>query len=289
MKFWVGLPPLPADEGLKFAIRAEQVGFDGIAAADHATNPQVIDTPYPYAAGQGGKRFGKGKILNAPFVMIGAMAAATTTLRFTTVVLVVPLRHPILLAKEIATAARIAGGRMDLGVGIGWMREEFEALGIDPKTRARRMEEMLDIMQGLWRGEFVGSDTDLFDFAPNQVLPALDAPLPILMGGHQEAPLRRTAKMADGWVSAPCDYEEITRIVKLLGEYRREAGRDHLPFEVRMILSGRPDRAELDRLEEAGVTSVVVTPWIYTDQTESYTGLMDGLSRFGDTIQEWKA
>jgi probable F420-dependent oxidoreductase len=258
---------------------AEEVGFAGVAVADHASNPEMIKTPYPY-----GERRGRGQILPSPCVMIAAMAASTTTLRFTTWVLVVPLRHPILLAKEIATAARIAGGRMDLGIGSGWMREEFEAIGVEPSTRARRMDETMALMRRLWTGEFVASDSDLFRFAPNQVLPVLDIPPPVLVGGHGRKALDRAARTADGWVGAFVGYDELASIVTELACLRSGYGRAEMPFEIRLSLASPPTYEDVERLAAIGVTSVIVTPWHLTDDPMSLGAVLEGMRAFGGTV-----
>jgi probable F420-dependent oxidoreductase len=276
---WFLLPFLPPEQLVPVAIRAERLGFAGVAVADHASNPEVIETPYPY----GGRR-GKGQILPSPMVMIAAMAAATRTLRFTTWVLVVPLRHPILLAKEIATAARIAGGRLDLGVGSGWMREEFLAVGIEPATRARRMDEMLGLMRRLWAGEFTASDSDLFRFAPNQVLPTLDPPPPVLVGGHGARALDRAARAADGWVGAFMGYPALAEVVAELTRLRASYGRAELPFEIRLSYESLVTDEDLYRLADLGVTSVIVTPWQVTDDPFSLDAVLDGMSDFGSTM-----
>lgn len=281
-------PEDPLVQWLAVAARAEEVGFHGVALGDHASNPQVIKSEYPYSAGQGGKRKGKGKCLPNPFVMIGAMAAVTNRLWFTTTVLIAPLRDPILLAKEVATAARLAERRIDLGVGIGWMEDEFEALGIDFASRALRMEEMIPLMQALWRGEFVQSDSEHFRFRPNQVLPKLEEPISILVGGHSPPALKRAARMADGWVSAPCDISEMSRAANQIMKLRKSFGTDERPFELRMMLAERPDLATLVQLAEIGVTSVVLTPWLLSENPGDHRNFLDDMSRFGEVMAGWQ-
>jgi probable F420-dependent oxidoreductase len=276
---WFLLPFLPPEQLITVAMHAEEVGFAGVAVADHAANPELIKTQYPY-----GERRGRGQILPSPCVMIAAMAVATTTLRFTTWVLVVPLRHPILLAKEIATAARIARGRMDLGIGSGWMREEFEAVGIEPSTRARRMDETVALMRRLWTGEFVASDSDLFRFAPNQVLPTLETPPRILVGGHRSKALDRAARTADGWVGAFMGHDELAGVVAELGSLRARYGRTGMPFEIRLSSASPVSEADLARLAEIGVRSVIITPWHVTDDPMSLEAVLKGMSAFGSTM-----
>ena len=224
MKFWMLMPFLPPEELVTVAIRAEEAGFEGVALADHASQPETIRSTYPYGARKGGA-----KILPSPLVMVGALSTATTRLRFTTWVLVVPLRHPILLAKEIATAARLSQNRLELGIGLGWMREEFEAVGIDPATRGARLDEMWSLMTRMWTGEYVGSDTELFRFEPNLILPTLDSPPPLLVGGHTAAAIRRTARIADGWVGAYPGADELARILAAIDLERTRASAEMAP------------------------------------------------------------
>ena len=288
MKVLLGLEWMSPETMIPAALRAEEEGFFGVSLADHASNPRVIESSYPYATGQGGQRQGSGKTLPSPLVMIGAMAAVTTRLCFTTSVLVVPLRHPILLAKEIATTARLAPRRLDLGVGIGWMREEFEAMNVDFSTRARRMEEMLELMPRFWRGEFVESDTEQFCFRHNQVLPALDDPPPILIGGHSDPALRRAARLGDGWVSAPCAFEEIARVVEQLATERRYLGREEGEFEIRMFVGAPPSWATLQSLADLGVSSIVLPQYLISDRPDSLGAVLDGISSTGEMIRSWR-
>ncbi|HXN63262.1 MAG TPA: TIGR03619 family F420-dependent LLM class oxidoreductase [Acidimicrobiales bacterium] len=282
MNYWLVLPLFPPEELVPIAREAEAAGFAGVALGDHASNPQRIASQYPYGMRRGTIATpGGNKILSSPMVLIAGLSGVTSVLRFMTFVLVVPLRHPILLAKEISTAARLATGRLDLGIGIGWLREEFEALGLDPSSRAQRTDEMMKIMQKLWQGDFVESHTELLRFEPNQVLPTLSHHLPIIVGGNSPSALRRAAKIGDGWVGAYCGLEELSGMLRLLDDERHRANRDHMDFEVRLSLKEPPTPDICDRLEKAGVDGLIVNPGHLTEDSESVDGVLDGLTRFG--------
>lgn len=259
MKVWLSLPFLPVPRLVELAAVAEGLGVHGVALPEHVCVPVQVESDYPYT--------GRRAVLPVetelpdPIVLATGLGASTTRLRFMTHVLLVPLRHPVLLAKDVATAAALTGGRLDLGVGVGWLREEFDALGIPFRRRGSRMDEALPLLRRLWTGEPVGHQGEHFAFEPVAVRPVPPAPVPLLVGGQSEAALRRAARLGDGWVGVNPTIDELSHLLQQLGDERRAAGREAEPFEVRTGVKGRLDVDVIGRLRRLRVDGLIVTPW----------------------------
>jgi alkanesulfonate monooxygenase SsuD/methylene tetrahydromethanopterin reductase-like flavin-dependent oxidoreductase (luciferase family) len=172
VEFWHSIPFVPIDQLVPLARILEDNGFDGIALVDHVCFSREVLSPHPYSY----PGWDDGTEFADPWVAVAAMAAGTRRLKFGTHIFLLPLRHPILVAQTIATAERISGGRVDLGVGIGWQAEEFDALGIDFATRAGRTEESIQVLRDLWTGEYVEHHGKHFDFAPVRLQAAAPEP-----------------------------------------------------------------------------------------------------------------
>jgi probable F420-dependent oxidoreductase len=232
---------------------------DGLAVSEHVGIPKTLSSDYPYT--------GVKAILPTstefpdPLSLIAALAASTTRLRFMTHILIAPLRHPILLAKEVATVAAVSGGRLDLGVGIGWMKEEFQALGIPFATRSSRLDEMLPLLGRLWTGEPIEHSGSHFRFEPFTVNPKPPSPVPILVGGHSAAAIHRAARLGDGWVGINPPMSELKSILEQLRLHRDTLGVRRPTFETRSGIKGRLDRESIESLRRLGLNALVVLPW----------------------------
>ncbi|WP_143020248.1 TIGR03619 family F420-dependent LLM class oxidoreductase [Sinosporangium album] len=269
MKVWLSLPFLPADGLLRLSVAAEDAGVTGVALSDHVCVPIDFSSPYPYGGGKPVALPPEAELPD-PLVAAAGLASATTGLRFMTAVLIAPLRHPVLLAKQVATVSAMSGGRFDLGVGVGWLREEYEALGQSNfDDRGRVLNEMLPLLRRLWTGEPVAHDGDHFSFEAVAVNPAPQADVPIFVGGTSNAALRRCAAFADGWVGANHSVEELAGIVGRLAKARAEAGTEDRPFEIRTGIRGTVTRDRLDALRELGVDSFLLAPWQIGERRES--------------------
>ncbi len=260
MKFWQVLSFAEPEQLPELAQIAEEVGFEGVMLSDHLFVPATLESRYPY-----GERpvFDVDTPWPDPWVTIGAMAALTERLRFATLVQILPLRHPIEIAKAVGTAALLSGGRVALGTGAGWIREEFDALGVDFATRGRRYDEMLDVMRALWRGEMVEHHGEHFDFPRILMRPAPPAPVPIWIGGASAPALRRAARLGDGWLGTGQSPDEVLACLSELARLRREAGRAEEPFEAIAPLAVEPTPDVLTRLAEAGLTGTTAWPFTY--------------------------
>jgi probable F420-dependent oxidoreductase len=284
MKFIVSTAFSDPAHYLPIATKADACGWDYVTISDHVAHPAVIASKYPYTE-DGSLRWEEDTPWPDPWVAIGAMAGVTERIRFVTNIFVLPMRNPLLAAKSIGTAAVLSGDRVSLGVGVGWMKEEFELAGQDFHTRGKRTDEMIEIMRKLWTGERVEHHGRHYDFGPVRMLPAPAAPVPIYVGGLSEAALRRTARLGDGWVSDLHSTEEFREIIGRLRQYREECGRGSEPLDVIAACTDAFDVDGYRRLEEIGVTHLQTQPWIfYSGKTERLEDKLDGLARFSDEI-----
>ena len=268
----------------RFAAAAEESGWDIIAMPDHIVNPQVLRTPYPYTT-DGARRWPEFTNWPDQLVMMGAFAAITKRIRFTTTAFVLPIRSPFLVAKAFATLSVVSGNRAVLTAGMGWSRDEFDIVGQDFSTRGKRADEMIEVMRLLWSGEYVEYHGRFYDFPPIEMNPKPAGHIPIWFAGISEAALRRTARIGEGWLSEFESAAAITAQLQHLTQLRREYGRENLPFEV---LAAPSDVADLDgyrRLAEQGVTHVLRQPWmLYHPGTKDPDVMIDDIRRFGDEV-----
>lgn len=263
MKFWQSLSFTEPDQLVDLARICEELGFEGVVLSDHLFFPEQVDSAYPYSP-DGAPAFTPDTPFPDPMVTAAALASATDRLRIALLVYILPLRHPFEVAKAAATVALLSGNRFALGAGAGWMKEEFDALGVDFHTRGKRFNEMIEVLRLLWRGGMQEHHGRFFDFAPMQMSPAPSAPVPIYIGGKSKAALRRAAGLGDGWVGAGESAEEAAAILDELRALRAESSRGGQPFEAIVPLTGAPDAALLRDLEARGMTGVVNFPLLYT-------------------------
>jgi probable F420-dependent oxidoreductase len=271
MKFCHGLIGAEPLDWCRLARACEAAGFDSVAISDHVVYPADLTSKYPYTP-DGTPLFSPDEDWPDPWVAIGAMAAVTTTLRFVTNVFVLPSRNPFLAAKAIGTAAHLSGGRVGVGVGAGWMREEFDLLDQPWSRRGVRMEEMIEVMRALWGGGMVEHHGEFYDFDPVEMRPAPDAPVPIYIGGHSEVALRRASTIGDGWLGLYYTPDELVRRCEELRHAREDAGTADRPFEIIASPMAAPTPELLDRLGAAGVTTILTSSWMAGGMTAPEVG-----------------
>lgn len=265
---------------------AEAAGFSSIGLADSICYPEESDSTYPYN-GDGTREFLENKQFIEPLITAAAMGAVTTTLRFHTAVLKLPIRNPVIFAKEATSVAAITGGRFDLGVGISPWPDDYEVCGVPWAGRGRRFEECIEIIAKLSTGEYTEHHGEFYEFRSIRLNPG--APIPILVGGHNEKSLDRAARLADGWLPAGMSFDELAAAMKRLAELRRQYGRDHLPFAVHAICMEAFTADGVKRLAEIGVTHAVggfssFNPYGREVDTESLQDKVDALNRYADTV-----
>jgi probable F420-dependent oxidoreductase len=285
VKFWQVASFAEPEQLLDVARGAEEAGFDGVLVSDHLFFPGRLASRYPYAE-DGRPGFTADTPFPDPWTSIAAMAAVTRRLRFATMVAILPLRHPLEVAKTVGTAALLSGGRVALGAGAGWIREEFDALGVDFATRGARMDEAIGALRALWAGGMVEHAGRFFRFGPLQMSPAPGHPIPILVGGTSGRALRRAARLGDGWIGTGHAPAEAAALLDRLRALRREAGRAEAPFETIVPLAVPPDPEVLRRLEaEHGLTATTAWPFTYTlGPASSAARKREWMLRFGDEV-----
>ncbi|MET8654391.1 MULTISPECIES: TIGR03619 family F420-dependent LLM class oxidoreductase [Nocardia] len=262
MEFWSGTAFLETTEILPVAEMFDEAGFDGLISADHLVYPRELTSPYPSATGK--PMWSPETAWPDSWILIGAMAAVTRRLRFTNAVYIAPARPLIEVAKQVATAAVLSGGRVSLGVGAGWMREEFELMGQNFHDRGKRLNEMIPALRALWQGGWVSWHGDFYRVPELMLEPHPAAPVPILCGGESPAAMRRAVRLCDGWVGSAYSWDDAVGHVQRLDTLRRRYGRDNEPFEIMLALRERPSLDLYRRAEDIGVTAIMCSPWAGT-------------------------
>lgn len=258
MKFWQALSFTETDQLVPLARACEEAGFHGVFLSDHVFVPGRIESKYPYSP-DGKPPFTTATEHPEPWAAVCAMAQVTTRLLFSTAVYLAPLRHPLHVAKSLATASVLSGGRVALGIGVGWIREEFEVLGEEFEHRGSRMDEMVDVMRKLWAGGLVEHHGCFYEFPPLAMEPRPVAPIPVWIGGKTPLALRRAAHY-DGWIGSGDTPESAAAVLAKLRELRAEAGLAARSFEAIVAVAGAPDRDVYRRLADQGATGFVSYP-----------------------------
>lgn len=236
---------------------AEAAGYDSFVVPDSICYPEEGDSRYPYNA-DGSREFLEGKPFIEPFSLIPALAAVTERLRFTTFVVKLPIRNPVIVAKQATSVGVITGGRFGFGVGTSPWQEDYVITQVPWERRGARMDECIEIINGLQTGEHFGYTGEFYDFPPCQLCPVPDQKVPILVGGHSAMALKRAGRLGDGWMHAGGDAAELARMMETVNAHRDEAGRADEPFEVHAISIDAYSPDGVERLEAAGVTDVII-------------------------------
>lgn len=283
MEYWMGLAFAPVAELKDLARAAEQAGFAGVVFSSHLVT-HVERKPgetYPYR-GHGRGVFSQQTEWPDPLVTMAMLAEATTTLRFSTSIFVLPLHDPFTVAKQLSTLAVFSDNRVTLGVGAGWQESEFKILHQDFQTRGKRMDEMLEVMRKLMSGEDVEHHGRFYDFDWLHMLPAPTKPVPIYVGGESDAAIARAARQ-DGWIGTSYTTEELAIILDRVEAARRHAGTLDRPFEIHVSVKNAVADADLyRRWEEMGVTRIGAAPWMISAEPGNPLTLEEKIRRIED-------
>ncbi|NKY51321.1 TIGR03619 family F420-dependent LLM class oxidoreductase [Nocardia vermiculata] len=286
MKWALSGAMLGARELLELAPAAESSGYHSIAMPDSVFYPETVSADYPYTPD--GKRMWNAEMpMPDPFIMMSAMAAVTERLEFSTNVLKLPLRDPLLTAKQVATMAVLSGNRIGIGVGVSWIPEEFTFTRTDMRTRGARTDEAIEIIKAVCAGngpEWVEYHGKHYDFDRLMISPAPDRAVPIYVGGHSEPGLRRAARAGDGWISVNVPTDQLKVSIARLSDLRAEYGRSELPFEIDVSPTDITDLDGYRAIESAGATVCRVTPWHIYDVEQTTVGRIAALHRFADEV-----
>jgi probable F420-dependent oxidoreductase len=278
MKFWQNISWAEADQLVEIAKFAEEVGFHGVMNSEHVFLSHNTQSKYPYT--QDGK-MNHALDYDYPDVWssFAAMAAVTTRLYFSSSVYLLPLRSPFEVAKQAGTCALISNNRVTIGFGVGWQKEEFDAMGVDFHTRGKRTDEMIEVMRKLWAGGIVSHRGEIFDFDQVEMAPRPTQPVPFYCGGKSPAAFRRAAALCEGYIGPGHAIDDVPALLAELTRLRYEAGRENEPFEtiVPVLPVDLSRGAETyQRLADMGATATFLPPF---DVGGLDRGRSDGLGR----------
>jgi probable F420-dependent oxidoreductase len=271
---------------IPLARAAEEAGYDSMVVPDSLCYPRHSESVYPFNP-DGTREFLEDKPFLEPFSLIPALGAVTERLRFVTFVLKLPVRNPVLVAKQATSVAVLTGGRLSLGVGTSPWREDYDVLGVPWAGRGQRMDEEIAIIRGLAAGGYFEYHGMAFDVPAIKMAPVPAQPIPILIGGHGDAALRRAAETGDGWLHGGGDPADLPGLLARLAEFRRQAGTADRPFEVHVISLDAYTVDGVHRLAEQGVTDVIVGfrwPYVTGPDTEPLAEKISKLRRFAEDV-----
>jgi probable F420-dependent oxidoreductase len=262
---------------------AEAAGFDSVLAVDHVVYPDNYTTTYPYSP-TGRLPVGRGGAFPDPLIWIAYAAAVTTRLRFLTGVIILPQRDPLVLAKQVATLDYMSSGRFELGIGVGWLKEEFQAMGVPFEQRGRRADEYIAAMKALWAEDGATFSGQFVKFREVSCNPKPFGQIPIIVGGHSEAAARRAGRLGDGFFPSVGAQVDTMPLFDLARRAAAEAGRD--PAAIEMI-AGCPDllpsstvepKAAIEERVRRGISRIVLPVGPFMPNLE------ESLARFGDNV-----
>jgi probable F420-dependent oxidoreductase len=269
------------------ALAAEEAGYDSMVVPDSICYPRDSTSVYPFNP-DGTREFLEDKPFLDPFSLISALGMVTRRLKFVTFVLKLPVRDPLLVTKQATSTAVLTGGRLVLGAGVSPWREDYDLLGVDWATRGQRMDESIAIFRGLSAGGYFEYHGKVLDLPPVKIAPIPAEPIPVLIGGHSDAALRRAARLGDGWLHGGGDPADLPALLDRLAVLRAQESDDAArPFEIHVISLDAYTLDGIRRLEDQGVTDVIVGfrwPYSTAPDTEPLTPKLDALRRYAEDI-----
>ena len=271
---------------IPLAKAAEAAGYQAMTIPDSVAYPFESDSTYPYTP-DGSREFLDGKPFIESFVLTAALCAVTTTLHFNHFVLKLPIRPPALVAKQAGSLAALFDNRLGLGVGTSPWPEDYELMNVPYARRGKRMDECIDIIRGLTSGDYFEYHGEFYDIPKTKMTPAPTRPVPILIGGHADAALRRAARN-DGWMHGGGDPEELDALIAKLNRFRDDAGTAGAEdYQIHVISIDAYTADGIKRLEDKGVTDVIVgfrIPYITGQDTEPLDAKIRNLEMFAENV-----
>jgi probable F420-dependent oxidoreductase len=258
---------------------AEEHGIESLWTVEHVVVPADYQSEYPYSPN--GRMPGPEESpIPDPLIWLTWVGAATTTLRLATGILILPQRNPVILAKELATLDVLSGGRVELGVGVGWLREEFDALGVPWERRGARTDEYIEALRALWRDDQCTFEGEFCRFENAKSFPKpVQGLIPIHVGGHTEAAARRAGRLGDGFFPGRSTDDELRSLLDTMRASAKDAGRD--PDAIEVTAGGVMDADGVKRFADLGVDRVALPPLGFDLDT-----LREQLSRFSEQVIE---
>lgn len=275
-------PMAHAEGAVAIAQAAEAGGFESLWTVEHTVVPAGYQSTYPYS--DTGRMPGPEESdMPDPLIWLAFVAAKTSTIRLGTGILILPQRNPVVLAKEVATLDRLSGGRVELGIGVGWLEEEFDAIGVPFKERGKRTDDHVAALRALWtqdqashQGPYVSFEKAISRTQPTQ------ANVPIVVGGHSEAAARRAGRLGDGFFPGKGTHEEIANLIAVMRRSAEEHGRNPDAIEITSGGNGALGSKALDEvkaLADLGVSRVIVPPLAYDPE-----GQRKAFAEYGEKV-----
>lgn len=260
------------------AVTAERVGVESLWSVEHVVIPHNYESKYPYS--KTGRIPGEeNSDIPDPLIPLAYAAALTKKVRLATGILILPQRHPLYTAKEVATVDVLSKGRMILGIGSGWLKEEFDALGLDFGKRGRMTDEAIQAMRAVWRESPASFHGEMYHFHDVMSFPkpVQAGGVPIHIGGHSPAAARRAGRYGDGFFPAIGEIDKLKELFAMMGEAAAKAGRK--ASEIELSCMGRASLDAFKAFEDLGVSRVVVpTPG------RDAEGVTRGLEKIGNEV-----
>jgi probable F420-dependent oxidoreductase len=286
MKFGTNIMGVSLRAFPEVAASLEANGFESIWIPEHLVFPAEMPPTYPYSD-TGFPPVTSDTPAYDPWVILSYLAASTERIRLATNIYILPLRHPLQTARSVVTVDRVSGGRVTLGIGVGWLADEFEYLGLDFGSRGRRTDAAIEAIRRLWSEEVIEAHDEFFDYGPVKFQPKpLQKPsIPIEVGGASGPALRRAGRLGDGWIEIGSkSLEDFQAKLAVVEAARRDAGRAG-PFEVTASGALASDLDGYRRLEELGATRIVTGPRPRVGETRlTPSDVADWAKRFADEI-----
>ncbi|MCA9565162.1 MAG: TIGR03619 family F420-dependent LLM class oxidoreductase [Myxococcales bacterium] len=286
MRFYYADAMINPEYWLPLGKALEEAGFHGITVPDSLCYPEVSDSKYPYTP-DGNREFLEDKPFLDPFTQIAAMGAVTEHLKFCTFVVKLPIRHPVIVAKQASSVAVLTQNRLEFGVGVSPWPDDYRICGVPWEGRGKRMDECIQILRGLWSGEFYRHEGEIFDIESIKMCPAPSKPIPILIGGHSKAALRRAAALGDGWLHAGGDTRELRDMIAQINDLRAQYGRENEPFDFKVISPEAFHADGVHQLAEAGVTDIIIgfrNSYAMKQDSESLQHKVDMIGSYAERI-----
>lgn len=256
---------------------ADDTGFESLWTVEHVVVPAGYQSPYPYSAD--GKMQGPDDMsIPDSFTWLSYVAAATTNIKLATGIAILPQRNVIYTAKEIATLDQLSGGRVILGVGAGWMKEEFDALGVPFERRGERLDEYIKALRVLWGDDKPSFHGEFVDFGDLYCRPQpVNKTVPIVIGGHTDRAARRAGELGDGFFPGSADVEVLAHCIGVMRKAAEGAGRD--PDAIEISAGGAMDPAGIEKLRDLGVSRVMIPPLAFDAD-----GIRGALESFAENV-----
>ena len=281
----IGISPInvgfqDGDQVRALAMKAEEVGIESVWTYEHAIVPLDYESPYPYSSSGKMPATPETAFID-PLIALSLVAGCTRELRLGTGVNILPQTNPLLAAKQVASIDFLSRGRMMYGIGVGWLREEFAALGTPFERRGARCDDYLVAMKKVWSGEVVEHDGEFVKWSgfKSHPLPVQRPHPPIIVGGTSPAAFRRVARHGDGWLSPSLGGEELDQHIAAIHQACKAEGRDPDSIEISVMWRYDKQRDELPRFRDAGVSRLIIPTFALGERDP-----LVGLEKLGDAV-----